>query len=94
MTTQAYKTAAHNFAVGITHIAQPCVMATGTVNAIVAIMAQAEAMRETLAALELCNAASHLVDNSPFFGDAAKAVMNDAITSLYFDLKSFWKDAA
>lgn len=69
-------------------------METATRTAITAIVAGAERLvseGDALAALEMYNAARHLLDQSPFISDAQKAVMDNELEGAYFTAKAVWK---
>lgn len=49
---------------------------------------------DALAALEMYNAARHLLDQSGFIPDASKAVMDAELEAAYYAAKAIWKEAA
>lgn len=75
-------------------------MKNATFKAITSMMTLAKQKREIaynhaqelLAAMEILNGASAILENSLFFSDAEKAILSDQIDGLYFDIKSEWKE--
>lgn len=72
-------------------------MGQGTRRAVESILTETAAahwLDYHLGAMELINAARHLVDASNQITDGNKAILDDALDGLYLTIKSEWKAAA